>query len=310
MGDRRSSGTTAACVSLLTLATIATTAPLRAAPPDKATCASAYEQAQRLRRDRKLVKAHEALLVCVQDSCSEFIRTDCATWIKEVEASLPTVVFEAQGADGARIADVTVSSGGEVLASRLDGKAVPLDPGERVLRFEHAGAKTIEQTFVVREGEKLQKISVVFPDVGSAPAPPASTTAPVPTPPPSASSTIVAPPVDAGPPQPAPIPWTVWALGGVGVVGLGVFTGFAISGYSGIPALDRCKSTPPYCSESDIQAVRTKYLIGDIGLAVGVVAIGAAATIYFFGRPDAKGRPAVGASFTPDGARAFVGGRF
>src|SRR5579883_734779 len=116
------SGALRTTTALFVLAALSATVvqPARADAPDKAACAASYEQAQRLRRDRKLVLSREALLVCLQDSCPALLRADCATWLKEVEASLPTVVFEAQGADGAFLADVTVSSGGVVLASRLD----------------------------------------------------------------------------------------------------------------------------------------------------------------------------------------------
>lgn len=283
-----------------------------AAPPDKTTCAASYEQAQRLRRSKKLVKAREALLVCVQDSCPEILRTDCTTWLSQVDASLPTVVFEARGADGVFLPDVTVSSGGEVVVSHLDGNAIAFDPGERTLRFEHAGAKAIEQSFVVREGEKLQKIAVVFPDIAAPPSlpdpkPPSKTDAP---PAPSSAPPIsIAPPPsrDAGAPS-APIPWTVWTLGGVGVAGLGVFGVFAISGYSDVTGkLSRCE---PSCPHSDVQSVRTRYLIGDVGLVVGALALGGAAYIYFFGRDKDTARASVGASMTPGGARAFVGASF
>lgn len=285
-----------------------------AAPPDKTTCAASYEQAQRLRRSKKLVKARDALLVCVQDSCPEILRTDCTTWLSQVDASLPTVVFEARGADGVFLPDVTVSSGGEIVVSHLDGNAIAFDPGERTLRFEHAGAKAIEQSFVVREGEKLQKIAVVFPDIGAPPSPsPPETKPPVKTDAPPAPST--APPIsvtpppsrDAGAPS-APIPWSVWTLGGFGVAGLGVFGVFAISGYSDVTGkLSRCE---PSCSHADVQSVRTRYLIGDVGLVVGALALGGAAYIYFFGRDKDAARASVGASMTPGGARAFVGASF
>lgn len=298
--------------TLAVAVSLAASAPAFAAPPDKTACAASYEQAQRLRRGKKLVKAREALLVCVQDSCPEILRTDCTTWLSQVDASLPTVVFEARGADGVFLPDVTVSSGGEIVVSHLDGNAIAFDPGERTLRFEHAGAKAIEQSFVVREGEKLQKIAVVFPDVGAPPSqseakPPVKTDAP---PAPSSAppiSVTPSPTRDAGTPS-AAIPWTVWTLGGVGVAGLGVFGVFAISGYSDVTGkLSRCD---PNCPHADVQSVRTKYLIGDVGLVVGALALGGAAYIYFFGRDKDAARASVGASMTPGGARAFVGGSF
>jgi len=46
--------------------------------------------------------------------------------------------------DGSNITDVTVTLDGTRLATRLDGKAVSVDPGEHVLTFVADGYPTFE----------------------------------------------------------------------------------------------------------------------------------------------------------------------
>ncbi|HEX7669410.1 MAG TPA: hypothetical protein VF395_07505, partial [Polyangiaceae bacterium] len=58
----------------------------------KAECASAYERSQELRQSGKLRKAGEALVLCTQEVCPAFVRTDCAQWLTEVTQETPTVV--------------------------------------------------------------------------------------------------------------------------------------------------------------------------------------------------------------------------
>jgi hypothetical protein len=49
--------------------------------------------------------------------------------------------------------------------------------------------------------------------------------------------------------------------------------------------LDACK---PTCNKSQIDDVRSSYVIGDISLAVGVVALGAAAVLFLTAPEKAK----------------------
>src|SRR5262245_56106628 len=82
----------------------------RAAPPQgdqvKVTCAQAYETAQRLREGHRLREAREQLLVCARPECPALLRRDCAPWLGEVEAVLPSIVVVARTADGQKEHDV------------------------------------------------------------------------------------------------------------------------------------------------------------------------------------------------------------
>jgi hypothetical protein len=81
--------------------------------------------------------------------------------------------------------------------------------------------------------------------------------------------------VDAPPEAPPtrPIPVAAFVTGAASVVSLTAFAVLALKGQSELRDLRAtCK---PDCSPSDVNAARTKLLVGDISLGVGLVALGA-----------------------------------
>ena len=259
-------------------------------PTDKQQCVAAYEDAQRLRKDAKLTTARERLLVCAQEVCPVIVRRDCTTWLGEVEAAIPTVVFEAVGPDRRDLVDVRLTVDGRLVAEQMDGKAIALDPGAHSARFEAAGLPPVDERFVAREGEKSRRVVGRFGgDVALRSEGPAA-------------------------PVAAPVPVAAWIAAGVGVAGLGVFTGLALAGESEKSALDEagCKSA---CDSNAVDSVKTKFLVADIGLAVGVAGL-ATATVLYLTRGTVSPTPAAreGVRFvigpTVGGAMAGAGGRF
>src|SRR5579864_3957502 len=76
---------------------------LPAQSPDdtsKGACRHAYESAQLLRRSEELVAARAELQICGAEACPAITRTDCVRWLAEVEAGIPSVVFEAKTSMG------------------------------------------------------------------------------------------------------------------------------------------------------------------------------------------------------------------
>ncbi|MCW5833915.1 MAG: hypothetical protein KIS78_16055, partial [Labilithrix sp.] len=51
---------------------------------------------------------------------------------------------------------------GEPLAGGLDGRAIPVDPGPHVARFERPGSGAVEVKLVAREGEKNRLVTGTF----------------------------------------------------------------------------------------------------------------------------------------------------
>jgi hypothetical protein len=267
---RRSSLTIAALMCLVT-------APARAAGGGSASgesevCARSAEKAQDLRSAGKLQASLVELRACVRTSCPAFLRRDCAQWQADVEASMPTVVVTAHALDGTDMVAVRVTVDGAPFADRVDGLARPLDPGAHRFRFETEGAPAVEQSVVLREGEKRRAVDATFAThLGALRLPPE--------PPATADSSRG--------------PWP-WVFGGVGLVGLGVGAALAASGLSDYHGLLNGCGRTGACSPPDVSGVRTRLWIGDTLLVVGGISLGVASWLAF--------RP------LPGGAAVQVGG--
>lgn len=231
---------------------------------DREACVAAAEQAQELRDANKYRQAREQLLVCSRDVCPTVIKRDCASWLNQLEAVVPTVVFSAK--QGTRdLTDVQVSVDGVVLVKTLDGTPLPMDPGPHTFRFTWQGESRAEKV-IVAAGQKGRNIAASF-DV-------ASSTQPVRPSEPSEPTTGTA--SKRGSLVPA------IAAGSVGLVGLVSFAAFGLSGSSEADELDRtCK---PHCTDDQVGGPRTKFIIADVSLGVGIVALGVA-TYLFLSRP-------------------------
>lgn len=241
-------------------------------------CLSSYEKAQRLRLDKKLLAAKSELLVCARAECPQVLRRDCSTWLGEVDAALPSVVVAAR-AGSAEVTDVRVLVDGRALAESLDGSALSLDPGQRLFRFERAGAAAVEQKVLIRAGEKNRRLEVDF----------GGTT-------------------ERAEAEPSRLP--VYALLGVGAVALGSFSYFALESHSKRQDLESCKG---HCAEADVDAVQRDQLIADVSLGVGLVALGVAAYLHFGRAPERPLRETswqLGVTALPRGGAASFGGRF
>ena len=273
----------------------------RAEGGEKETCVRAVERAQVARLDGKLRKAREGFVICARPVCPDAIREDCTRWVGEVDASLPSVVFEAVWADGRDVTGMTVLLDGQPLGGAEPGRAVSLDPGEHTFGFEVSGAAPVETRNVVREGEKNRILRVTFtPSVAP---PPALAPLPAPTlnpgPAPAAPHSYAPPPAglwrDArpesatrAPSPPGPVPLLTWVLGGAALASFG---GFAYLGLSGTGQLDSLRSSCGHtCNPSDVSSARNELLAGDILGLVGLAATGVAAWLVL-ARPAAPPAP-------------------
>jgi len=251
------------------------------ATDDKEVCVRAVEHAQNVRLDGKLREAREGFMTCARAVCPDAIRQDCTRWITEVDASLPSVVFEGVWADGRDVTGMTVWLDGKSLAGAEPGRAVALDPGEHTFRFDVSGAASIETRNVVREGEKNRILRVTFtpnapsePTVVGPPAPATTTSASYAPPPPRQWQPT--PPDDGrlAPAKRGSIPVTAFVFGGVGLASFG---GFAVLALTGTSRLDSMRTTCEHTfNPSDVTSARNEILVGDILGYVGLAAAGVA----------------------------------
>ncbi len=260
-------------------------------------CVAAAESSQTLVRAGHLREAREKLLLCARDACPAVVQTDCKHWLADVEHSTPTVVVRAVDEHGADMVDVRVLVDGALLAERLDGRAIAVDPGEHVLRFEQ-GARSVERRVLVREAERDRLLTVDFPAPKSA----AAASAP-----------------EEPPPPPSHVPTGVWILGGVGAVAMGTGVYLWVRGRSDRDNLYATCGTTHSCATSDVDAARTKVLVGDVVFGAGIVAVGAAVGWALLTPSSSSGSPSsptashrvqVGAAPAPGGAWATVAGTF
>ena len=241
----------------------------------KEQCSSSYTENQRDRKAGKLLSAQAHLRVCAALSCADFIQADCAVWLAEVEAQLPSLVVAAKGLDGSDTSLVEVYDSGVLLAPVLDGRPIFMDPGPHRLEFRHPGAPPATQNVIVRAGEKNRVLEVSFAKPIERPALPPTVVPTVP----------IAPAI-----EPPILGVAGLVTMGLGLGGVAGFIGLAVTGTAKFDELDRsCGSLAPApltqtCTEEQISPVRSQLIAGDVLLAVGVglTALGLVFTIVDF----------------------------
>lgn len=276
---------------------------------DKEQCIAATSAAQDARAQGKLMSAREQLIACARDACPTVIRHDCAQWLGEVEASLPTVVLSARDASGHDVIDVKVSVDGQARATSLDGKAMVIDPGAHTLSFVREGAPPFEQKVVIREGEKNRAINVELPGAAAAGTATASTAT---TQAPTDGGQAPPPGPDTTPHGKSALPVVGLVIAGVGVVGVGlgaVFGGVAASKWSDAqtqcPASRGCApGSTAYALRDDASSMAT---ISTIAFVAGGVALAGGLTLFLVAPKHSGG---VSAAVAPTPGGVLFSGRF
>ncbi len=129
---------------------------------DKSDCLAAAASGQNFRDAHQLVEARDQFRVCARDVCPTVVQKDCLGWLDAVERSLPTVVVSAKDGDGNDLFDVRVLVDGVPKATKLDGHAMPMDPGSHAFHFELPNGTSFDRQVLVKEGSPNQDVSVVL----------------------------------------------------------------------------------------------------------------------------------------------------
>jgi hypothetical protein len=146
-------------------------AKVRADEPTAADCVAATEAAIRSGKQHRLRSKRASLLVCASPGCPGDIRKDCDSGIDEVNKAIPTIVFAAKDPSGADLTAVRVTMDGEVLAERIEGAAISIDPGEHTFTFEAPGHPSITKTLVIHQAQKDRRELIAFKAAGPFAAP-------------------------------------------------------------------------------------------------------------------------------------------
>lgn len=227
------------------------------AAPRKKQCIAAAEAGQQLRSSGKLGGARKAFGACTASVCPAVVRRDCGRWIDEIDAAMPSVSVKLEDEKGAEVPEGRVLVDGEPLLRGTEGHATPIDPGvHRFVWTREAG--NVEEDLVVREGERNRVVVLRVPALPEPPA--ASVEKPEPLPPVTRS----------------PIPWIV---GGLGVVVAGAGAAFWGVGLNERSNLGVTCASAHACSQSDVDASKTKLVVGDVMIGVGIITIASAVVL-------------------------------
>lgn len=261
-----------------------------AAEPTVSECLTASDASLASANDHKLRAERAALLVCAKASCPADIRKECLRRVDEVNVAIPTVIFEVKDMAHRDLSAVRVSMDGEMLAERLDGMELAVDPGDHRFTFEMTGYRAVQQQLVIRQGEKNRREHVVVGNVD-----PAS---------PMPASAALGPDLHATKgPQNAPSDGRsglgtqktlALVAAGVGVVGIGLGTAFGVVAMSKKEDAERI--CPASCADAEGSAEwasakqagnisTTAFIIGGAGLVAG-------ATLWLTAKPESNSGPA------------------
>jgi hypothetical protein len=230
--------------------------------PDKAACVAALDKAQASRAGRKLLEARASYVTCSHEACPDMVRDDCSKGLREVDEALPTLVLSAS-VDGRDATDAKVMLDGERLSGGLDGRAISVDPGPHVARFERPGSGPVEVKVVAREGEKNRLVTGTFVLL-------------------RAEAPLVKREGSSFPVVPVAFAATgALALGGAFLMHLDMTD----------RANELGNACAPRCSQSDRDALSDRLVLRNVSLGVGIGALVVAAVTYVVASSSSGARP-------------------
>ena len=218
-------------------------------------CISSFMAAQRSRYIGKLIEARQHLIQCANPTCPNALRNQCGPWLNELRPLIPTIIVIAKDLLGRDTSEVRVRVDGELVADKLDGLPIELDPGVHDIEIEHEGRIPIQRRVVLAQGKQDYEVLADFSqmDTGS-------------------DETQVPPPQ-----PPAPVPPLAWV--GLSVGGAGALVGMT----AGIIALERSAglhdecSSATGCSQREIDEALGFAHASTIGF--GIAGLGAVTTV-------------------------------
>jgi hypothetical protein len=135
--------------------------------PDKLACIAADTDGQASRLKGEFRSARARFAMCASPACPKIVRDDCFDRIVELAKAQPEVVFEATNGNGQFLHMVSVFVDDQLVAERLDGRAIKVDPGEHRFTFRALGRLDAELRLSVPEGARTRR-AVVLRTLGEA----------------------------------------------------------------------------------------------------------------------------------------------
>jgi hypothetical protein len=271
---------------------------VHAAPRKPNACGATYRTAQEREEAGRLRDARELFRKCSEPKCGD-LEQRCVLAAGRLDAEVPSIVPVVSDASGEPVTNVQVTMDGAPLVSRIDGRAVAVDPGLHEFTFSKDGEVFATRKVMIAQGQR-GPIAVALPasDRSDRPTKTAATSAP---------------PLDAkappeGPPQSgrSALPYVI---GGFGVLSIGAG---ALLTYWGRKDNDALAVCAPNCREGSVKHIQALYAAANISFGVGVVAL-AVSTVLFVtsGRGEEKPpRTSFDIHPTPSGAFTSIARTF
>jgi hypothetical protein len=250
------------------------------ADPTKDECVNANEAAQSLRTAGKLRDARAKLSVCVAKSCPGPVRDDCSERLNDLLKALPSMVFDVHAVSGADMRNVQVKMDGAVLATRLDGSSIPVDPGQHTFTFEADGFAVLDVPLLIREGDKSRHEPLVMKPGHAMGATPSGDAAALPDITQTGEGHANAGDSKSG------IRTGAYAALGVGAAGIvigSIFGAMALGDKSSLSSHCSGDACPP-SEQSDISGLRSNGTVSDVGFAFGIAGLAAGVVMLVLSR--------------------------
>jgi hypothetical protein len=255
------------------------------------SCVAAYKTGMPLQEAGHLIEARRALMGCVVKTCGALLRRECKKELSKATRGIASVLPTVTDESGAAVTEVEVTMDGAVLAPRLTGKQLFVDPGEHQFSFKTSGGSA-SQSVSVAVGERSRPIAVSLAgakktETEAAVAAVADPLADVPAESPPAKRSVAA--VSDGdeprvsrrreiePSKRGSSHVGAYVLGGIGVLGVGGYGLLTYWGRQQNSDLDRCS---PNCPRTNIDHIKKLYLYSDISLGVGLAALVASTWLF------------------------------
>jgi hypothetical protein len=247
-------------------------------------CLAASEAGQDAKLKGRLVVARGKLAECSAATCPQMVRDDCTKWLAEVDKRLPTLLFYVTTPHGDELRNVEVRSDGSLLVAGLDGRAVAVEPGTHLMRFEAPGRLVHIEKIEIVEGVQLRKVPITLYDESEAPMP-----AGVKLPSPKAAEPVVLTRVELRTWAPPP---SFWILGATGIAAGGVALGTWMASFAEYWAMRGSCAPPPYghgmgCSQGRVDGVEAMRVVSVTAAIASALSLGAATAVFVLDRNKA-----------------------
>ena len=242
---------------------------------EKKACAASSKHAQTARDGGRLLAARKLMLQCARDACPRGVRKSCGARLSELDRSTPSVLIRVTDAWEDDVTDAKATIDGAPVL--LDGRPIPLDPGQHVVAVTAPGGAAAGRKFQLSENEKSRVVSVRLRSPAETRAAPPAPPPPLPIATPTPERRRFVPPLGA------------WVMVGAGVVAFTTATGFGVSALRKRRELARTCAPDAGgdgCTSREMQPAKLSARVTDVALGIGVASVlGAVAwSVYDFSR--------------------------